>query len=109
MTVFVGETGKASQIVRDQLKSQPAHLSVVETRERRISNRASTHDFSEAQNRETERIITCMVHNLSDGGAMVESSTNLPSRFVLDTPNQSIRRLCRVVWNCGNLTGVEFV
>lgn len=58
----------------------------------------------------TGRKIICLVHNISDGGAMVESSaTLLPKRLILNCKKKNIHKACRVKWTKGNMAGLEFV
>ncbi len=58
----------------------------------------------------TGRKIVCLVHNISDGGAMIESSANiLPKRVILNYQDKYIRKVCRVVWLDGNFAGLEFI
>ena len=78
--------------------------------ERRIVPRKQTEDLSSIVVSIDGRTITCLVHNISETGAMVQTSVrDLPQRFVLDNPNEGIRRVCRVIWVDGDMTGVEFV
>ena len=56
------------------------------------------------------RKVACLIHNLSAGGAMVETTmTTLPKHFILNYPAKDIRRTCRVIWVDSNLVGLEFV
>ena len=81
----------------------------VSNSERRTAPRKKTEDLSSIVVNVNGRIITCMVHNISETGAMIQTSTReLPQRFILDNPNEGIRRACRVIWSKGDLTGVEF-
>lgn len=78
--------------------------------DRRIAPRKQTEDLSSIVASVDGRAITCLVHNISATGAMIQTSTrDLPKRFVLDNPNEGIRRACRVIWEEGDMTGVEFV
>lgn len=78
--------------------------------DRRLAPRFPTRELSSLQTGPAGKTITCMVHNLSETGAMIETSIrDLPKRFILDNPNRKLRKLCRIVWSCGDLTGVEFI
>lgn len=78
--------------------------------DRRIAPRKRTEDLSSIVVDIDGRKITCMVHNISKTGAMIQTSLReLPRRFILDNPKEGIRRACRVIWSEGDLTGIEFV
>ena len=54
---------------------------------------------------------TCMVTDISDGGARLYSETELPDTFVLSVTGEGIDngpRECRVVWRLGGEYGVAF-
>lgn len=53
---------------------------------------------------------TCMVTDISDGGARLYSETELPETFTLSVSAEDteIRRQCRVVWRLGGECGVAF-
>jgi len=77
---------------------------------RRAYPRENTGDLAELIVDLTGRKIVCLVHNISDGGAMVESSTTLlPKRLILNYTKKNVRKVCRVVWKEGNLAGLEFI
>ena len=78
--------------------------------EKRLSARKPTQDLSNLKLGVHGQSVTCMVHNISETGALLETSIrDLPDRFILENPNENLRKLCRIVWSCGELTGVEFV
>jgi len=78
--------------------------------DRRIAYRKTTEDLSSIVVNIDGRKITCLVHNVSDTGAMIQTSIrDLPARFILDNPSEGIRRACKVVWSEGDMTGIEFV
>jgi len=80
------------------------------SRNRRASTRKKTCELAEIVVDLKGRRIACLVHNVSDGGAMIESSCDtLPKRFVLAYPARNIHKVCHVVWSCGALRGLEFV
>lgn len=78
--------------------------------ERRRSRRFRIENLSELVLDVNGRTITCVIHDISETGALLETSTgNLPNCFVLNAPDQSLRVLCRKVRTWNNLTGVEFL
>ena len=78
--------------------------------DRRRSPREEARDLSSLTLNVNDRPVTCLVHNISETGAMIETSVrDLPARFILDNPTKKLRVLCRVVWSCKGLTGVEFI
>jgi hypothetical protein len=54
--------------------------------------------------------ITCVVKNLSDGGACiaVESPVGIPDAFDLVFDSEAPDRACHVVWRTAKQIGVEF-
>lgn len=55
--------------------------------------------------------ISCVVRNLTNSGAYltVATAAGIPSTFELSFDNQCrSRRICRVVWRCGDGLGVAF-
>ena len=98
-----------SEINKPKLE-EPTADSAISDNERRIAPRKHTEDLSSIVVSVDGRTITCLVHNISATGAMIQTSTrDLPKRFVLDNPNEGIRRACRVIWEEGDMTGIEFV
>lgn len=78
--------------------------------DRRIAPRKRTEDLSSLVVDLGGRRVTCLVHNISETGAMIQTSLReLPKRFILDNPSEGIRRTCRVVWTKGDLIGIEFL
>jgi len=53
---------------------------------------------------------TCMVTDISDGGARLYSDNELPDTFTLAVTGEGLdaRRECRVVWRLGGEYGVAF-
>jgi hypothetical protein len=53
---------------------------------------------------------TCMVTDISSGGARLYSETEMPETFTLAVTGEDadIRRECRVVWRLGGEVGVTF-
>jgi len=77
---------------------------------RRVYPRENAVDLAELIVDLTGRKIICLVHNISDGGAMIESSaTFLPKRLILNCKKQNLHKACRVKWTKGNMAGLEFV
>ncbi len=77
---------------------------------RRAFPRENTGELAELILDLTGRKIVCLVHNISDGGAMVESSSMpLPKRLILNYASKEIRKVCRLAWSDGNMAGLEFV
>ncbi len=54
---------------------------------------------------------TCMITDISDGGARLYSETEMPQKFTLSVFGEgaNTRRECRVVWRLGGEFGVEFI
>ncbi len=78
--------------------------------EGRRSRRFQIENLSELVLDINGRTISCMVRNISETGAMIESSSNeLPNCFVLSIPEQNLRVLCRKVWEQENRIGVAFL
>lgn len=77
---------------------------------RRFYEREDQHQLAELVIDLKGRKVACLIHNLSQSGAMVETTTTiLPKHFILNYPTKDIRRTCRVVWAEDNLIGLEFV
>ena len=78
--------------------------------ERRRSERVPVNDLSEILNEKGKSVCGCVVHNLSETGAMLEvSQQDLPKRFVLANRKKNTKAACSIVWQCGGLVGVEFL
>lgn len=85
-------------------------LIVAAEADRRIAPRRQTRYISELIIDINGTAISCMVHNISKTGAMIEtSSRNLPNRLILSCEAEKIRRVAKVVWSCGALAGVQFI
>jgi PilZ domain-containing protein len=54
---------------------------------------------------------SCMITDISEGGARLYSETDMPQKFTLAVSSDGgdSRRECRVVWRLGRELGVEFV
>ena len=53
---------------------------------------------------------SCMITDISEGGARLYSETEIPQKFTLQVSHDGgqSRRDCRVVWRLGRELGVEF-
>ncbi len=53
---------------------------------------------------------TCLVTDISDGGARLYCESDMPATFTLSVARDGghMRRACRVVWRLGGELGVEF-
>lgn len=77
---------------------------------RRVYPREKTQELAELILDLKGRKVACLVHDISDGGVKIESSSNsLPTRFILNYPEKNIRSICRVAWKRDMLFGLEFV
>ena len=78
--------------------------------DRRQSTREATKSLCELIAANGNPICSCLIHNLSSSGAMLEISTqDVPSQFVLFDHQHRFKVASKIVWHCGNLVGVEFV
>lgn len=77
---------------------------------RRAHSRKNTGELAEIIIDLKGRKVVCLVRNISEGGAMIESSVpELPKRVILNYKAQNIRKVCKVVWSTGNLAGLQFI
>lgn len=77
---------------------------------RRGSHRVPASDLCELIAANGTPICSCLVHNLSKSGAMLEiSAQSLPPQFVLFNHQHRFKVASKVVWHRGHLVGVEFV
>lgn len=94
----------------------PAHLNVNSTTDTRIFNlknnkRKSARRFVNDLSQIVfgNQMIGCLVHNLSDEGAMIEVSTSqVPDRFILMNFRTKKRVICQVVWRDHLKIGVKY-
>ena len=78
--------------------------------DKRQSIRVSVNDLAELLIDINGTQKSCHLHNLSSTGAMIEYTFgHLPKRLVLQFKAGKIKILCRVVWHCGQLAGLEFI
>jgi hypothetical protein len=72
---------------------------------RRIINRVAQFDCNDGSLPRS-----CMITDISDGGARLYSEIEMPDRFTLSVFGEGVntRRDCRVVWRLGGELGVEF-
>ena len=86
------------------------HESMDQT-ERRESERRPTDTPAMIRHVEGPVIASCLVCNLSDGGAklLFEADVDLPKEFLLFLgPIRTLGRRCQVIWLIGNKIGVRF-
>lgn len=81
-----------------------------------LPRRRSTRTFLEAsavvRTEDESFTASCLVHNLSLGGAKIRVDTHdpLPTEFILFLrPGSQIGRRCQIVWRVGNRVGVRFL
>jgi hypothetical protein len=80
--------------------------------ERRHNERSSSHTPAVIRSEDTAFSTSCLVRNLSDGGArlLVAEHQSLPTRFILCLEaNSIVGRRCQTVWRLGKQVGVRFV
>lgn len=78
--------------------------------ERRERRREAAYDISEITFPGSRLPVTCMVHNYSGCGALLEAAaTELPARFILANHARRERAVCQVVWRKGPQMGVRFL
>jgi hypothetical protein len=80
--------------------------------EKRQSARAPTNRTATIRSEDASLTISCVVCNLSEGGAklMVEERNPLPTEFILFLrPSSPLGRRCQTIWRIGNKVGVRFV
>ena len=78
--------------------------------ERRTAKRQPAYDISEICLAGHRLPITCMVHNYSVSGALVETANvDLPPRFILANHARKLRAVCQIVWRAGPQIGVRFL
>jgi hypothetical protein len=74
-----------------------------------MDERIPVNDLSEILVAGSRVPVTCLVRNLSQGGALIESAlANLPDRFILTNHTRSKRMVCEVAWRKGRTIGVRF-
>lgn len=77
--------------------------------ERRRAERHAARDLCEIIVDRSGYAVPCLVHNISDTGALIESNDkSLPDRFILTNYTRGERVVCRVAWRKGSLLGVRF-
>jgi len=76
---------------------------------RRGSPRIPARDLCEILTDGLRYAMSCMAHNISDTGALLETSlSGVPDRFILVNHAKNTRTVCQVVWRCGRMVGVRF-
>jgi hypothetical protein len=79
--------------------------------ERRQSERKATNIPAEIRNVNGSVIASCVVCNMSDGGAklLFESDVEVPKEFLLMLNGlRTLGRRCQLIWRLGNKVGVLF-
>ncbi|HET9902795.1 MAG TPA: PilZ domain-containing protein [Xanthobacteraceae bacterium] len=80
------------------------------SRERRRSFRVQWESPAYVELKDGRGRISCIVNNLSNGGARITCAEPLPDEFILKlTPGRGHPRECRVVWRRNQDLGVQFV
>lgn len=78
--------------------------------EQRRAMRSQVHDLSEIILDGRTQGAACMIHNISQSGALLEVSCGeLPKRFVLANYTKKTKTLCRQVWRDNRMMGVNFL
>jgi hypothetical protein len=76
---------------------------------RRGSPREPARDLCEILTDGLRYAMSCMAHNISGTGALLETSlSGVPDRFILVNHSRNTRTVCQVVWRCGRMVGVRF-
>jgi len=102
--MFMLPIGRLEEDIEEFVTTAPA------AGERRRQDRENSNDLSEIITESGKTVIGCVVHNISSSGAMLElTSSYLPKRFVLSNHVKNTKVVCKVVWQCGRLAGVEFL
>jgi len=96
------DTGKPTRRNRDEPAPRPE--------DRRGRRREPVYDLGEIRFAGSSLPVTCLVHNFSGSGALVEAATTqLPPRFILANLVRQYRAVCEIVWSNGRQLGVRFV
>ena len=78
--------------------------------DRRESPREPARDIAEIMAAASRVSVSCMIHNISKEGALIEAGTReLPDRFVLVNHMRRLKSVCRVVWRSNRMFGVRFL
>ncbi len=104
----------AQQLAETETAQTPAEAGSISTaaprNDRRDSAREPASDLSEISVDPNEVPLTCLIRNISEKGAMIETSLRNPAkRFILTNHVRHTRMVCEVVWRKGNLMGVRFM
>ena len=76
--------------------------------EKRTSPRVPTNDL--AQILFGKHVLGCLIHNISNEGAMIEISTSrVPERFILANFRTGKKMACEVMWRDHLRIGVRFI
>ena len=79
--------------------------------ERRKSSRRRINRVAQFHSEISPTPRTCMVTDISEGGARLYCEIDIPPKFTLWVSGEGVneRRECRVVWRLGGELGVEFI
>ena len=78
--------------------------------DRRAAPRIAARELSEITMDTREIPVTCLIHNISRTGALIEAaSKDINDRFILTNHARKNRVICRVAWRNGNMMGVHFL
>jgi hypothetical protein len=91
--------------------TQESHATAAESSaDQRRAMRSQAHDLSEIILDGRTQGAACMIHNISQSGALLEVSCGeLPKRFVLANYTKKTKTLCRQVWRDNRMMGVNFL
>ncbi len=79
--------------------------------DRRQSERQAVNSPASIRDDDGRLLATCMVCNLSEGGAklQLEGNWDVPKEFCLVLgPMRNVGRRCQMIWRIGNKVGVRF-
>lgn len=85
-------------------------IKIQNSSDQRRAERSQAHDLSEIILDGRKYGFACLIHNISETGALLEVSCgDLPKRFVLANYTKKTKTLCRQVWRDNRLLGVNFL
>jgi len=92
------------------LKSDPPEKPEEDSADKRQAARDHVRDLSEIILDGRKYGFACMIHNISQTGALLEVSCGeLPKRFILANYTKQTKTLCRQVWRDNRMIGVNFL
>ena len=78
--------------------------------DKRQATRDQARDLSEIILDGRKYGVACLIHNISQTGALLEVSCgDLPKRFILANYTKRTKTLCRQVWRDNRMIGVNFL